>query len=269
MTIFGTNTAIIGMVHLSALPGSPGYDGNFDAIRTRALTDAHALESGGVDAIMVENFGDSPFYRDDVPKHVVASMTRIVTELRQAVSCPLGVNVLRNDAESALSIATASGADFIRVNVHTGARLTDQGVVEGNAHETLRLREEIGSGVTILADIDVKHSAPLAERPLDELVAETLGRGRADGVVVSGVGTGHEVDTDLLESVVAVRDKTGSSAPVLVGSGTTTENVADLLDVADGAIVGTALKSGGKTTNEVDESRVAKLVSRVHDRNES
>ncbi|SIQ67240.1 hypothetical protein SAMN05421858_0031 [Haladaptatus litoreus] len=263
MSIFDTDDAIVGMVHLSALPGSPGYGGNFDAVRTRALTDAHALESGGVDAIMVENFGDSPFYRDDVPKHVVASMTRIVTELRQAVGCPLGVNVLRNDAKSALSIATAGGADFIRVNVHTGARLTDQGVIEGNAHETLRLRDEIDSDVKILADIDVKHSAPLAERPLAELVDETLGRGRADGLVVSGVGTGHEVDTDLLESVVSNRDETGSDASVLVGSGTTAENVADLLEIADGTIVGTALKEGGKTTNEVDESRVSKLVRRV------
>ncbi|GAA0249242.1 BtpA/SgcQ family protein [Haladaptatus pallidirubidus] len=262
MSIFNTD-AIVGMVHLSALPGSPGYDGNFDAIRTRALTDAHTLESGGVDGIMVENFGDSPFYRDDVPKHVVASMTQIVTELRQAVDCPLGVNVLRNDAESALSIATAGGADFIRVNVHTGARLTDQGIIEGNAHETLRLRDEIDSDVEILADIDVKHSAPLAERPLTELVDETLGRGRADGLVVSGVGTGHQVDTDLLESVVSARDEIGSDAPVLVGSGTTTANVADLLEIADGAIVGTALKEGEKTTNEVDESRVAELVRQL------
>ncbi|WP_435159343.1 BtpA/SgcQ family protein [Haladaptatus sp. DFWS20] len=264
MSIFDTDDAIIGMVHLSSLPGSPGYDGNFDTIRTRALTDAHTLESGGVDAIMVENFGDSPFYRDDVPKHIVASMTRIVTELRQAVDCPLGVNILRNDAESALSIATAAGADFIRVNVHTGARLTDQGIIEGNAHETLRLRDQIDSDVKIFADIDVKHSAPVAERPLSELVDETLGRGRADGVVVSGVGTGHEVDTDLLESAVSARDETGSDAPVLVGSGTTGENVADLLEIADGAIVGTALKEGGETTNEVDEEKVSELVSRVH-----
>jgi membrane complex biogenesis BtpA family protein len=263
MSIFEMDDVIVGMVHLPALPGSPGFDGNFDALRTRALTDAHTLESGGVDAIMVENFGDSPFYPDDVPKHVVASMTRVVTELRQAVDCPIGVNVLRNDAEAALSIATAADADFIRVNVHTGARLTDQGVAEGRAHETLRLRDELDSDVKILADVDVKHSAPLADRPVTELVDETLGRGRADGVVVSGVGTGHEVDTDMLESVVSCRDEIGSDAPVLLGSGTTSENVRDLLDIADGAIVGTALKEGGETTNRVDESKVQELVSRV------
>ncbi|MFH5797296.1 BtpA/SgcQ family protein [Haladaptatus sp. CMAA 1911] len=263
MSIFETDDAVVGMVHLPALPGSPGFDGNFDALRTRALTDAHALESGGVDAIMVENFGDSPFYPDDVPKHVVASMTRVVTELRQAVDCPIGVNILRNDAEAALSIATAADAQFVRVNVHTGARLTDQGVVEGRAHETLRLRDELDSDVKILADVEVKHSAPLADRPATELVDETLGRGRADGVVVSGVGTGHEVDTDVLESVVSCRDEIGSDAPVFLGSGTTAENVRDLLDIADGAIVGTALKEGEETTNRVDESKVRELVSRV------
>ena len=212
---------------------------------------------------MVENFGDSPFYPDDVPKHVVAAMTRVVTELRQATDCPLGVNVLRNDAEAALSIGTAADAQFIRVNVHTGARLTDQGIIEGRAHETLRLHDELDSDVKILADVDVKHSAALAERPVTELVDETLGRGRADGIVISGVGTGHEVETEMLESVVACRDELGSDRPVLLGSGTTAENVRELLDIADGAIVGTALKEGGETTNRVDEDRVRGLMAKI------
>ncbi len=173
------------------------------------------------------------------------------------------MNVLRNDAEAALSIATAADAQFIRVNVHTGARLTDQGIIEGKAHETLRLHEELGSDVKILADVDVKHSAALAERPVEELVDETLGRGRADGIVVSGVGTGHEVDTEMLESVVACRDEIGSDAPVLLGSGTTAENVRGLLDIADGAIVGTALKEDSETTNRVDEEEVRRLISKV------
>jgi uncharacterized protein len=254
--------AIVGMVHLSALPGAPGYDGNFDAVRTHALADARALEAGGVDAIMVENFGDTPFYPDDVPKHVVASMTRVATELRRAVDLPLGVNVLRNDAEAALSVATAAGAEFVRVNVHTGTRLTDQGIAEGRAHETLRLRDELDSDVALFADVDVKHSAPLAERPTAELVAEAVERGRADGLVVSGPGTGRPVDADSLESVVSRRDELGVETPVLVGSGTTPENVSGLLDVADGAIVGTALKADGETTNPVDEARVSELVSR-------
>ena len=253
---------VVGMVHLPALPGAPRFDGDFEAVRESALRDARRLEAGGVDALMLENFGDAPFYPDDVPKHVVASMTRVATEIRAAVSLPLGVNVLRNDAEAALSVAAAADADFVRVNVHVGARVTDQGVVEGTAHETMRLRDRLNSDVAVLADLDVKHSAPLAERPLDaEAVAEPVERGLADGVIVSGVGTGHSVDADALQAVAAARDAADLDAPVFVGSGTTRENVADLLDTADGVIVGTALKEGDETTNPVDEERVSDLVA--------
>ncbi|WP_135806101.1 BtpA/SgcQ family protein [Halorussus marinus] len=263
---------IVGMIHLPALPGAPGFDGDFEAVRSAALRDARRLAAGGVDALMVENFGDAPFYPDDVPKHVVASMTRLATEIREAVDRPLGVNVLRNDAEAALSVATAAGAAFVRVNVHVGARVTDQGVVEGRAHETMRLRERLDADVAVLADLDVKHSAPLArrhaprtasgERPLDaEAVAEPIERGLAAGVVVSGAGTGHAVAGEHLAAVAAARDERGLDAPVFVGSGTTVENVADLLATADGAIVGTALKVDGETTAPVDEERVARLVA--------
>ncbi|KTG10531.1 phosphorybosylanthranilate isomerase [Haloprofundus marisrubri] len=248
------------MVHLPALPGAPAFDGDRDELRARAVADARALESGGVDALMVENFGDAPFYPDDVPKHTVASMTTLVSAVCESVSVPVGVNVLRNDAEAALSVAAATGASFVRVNVHTGARVTDQGVVSGRAHETMRLRDRLDADVAVLADIDVKHSAPVTPRETGEVVAETLERGLADGVVVSGVGTGEAVDRDGLREVVAHRDELGSDAPVVVGSGTTVESVSELLDVADGAIVGTALKEDEVTTNPVDERRVRELV---------
>jgi predicted TIM-barrel enzyme len=273
-------TPVVGMVHLPALPGAPGFSGDFEAVREAALRDARRLEAGGVDALLLENFGDAPFHPDDVPKHVVASMTRVAAEVRDAVALPMGVNVLRNDAEAALSVAAAVGARFVRVNVHSGARVTDQGVVEGRAHETVRLREQLDADVAILADLDVKHSAPLArrnaprnasgeqgepraaDRPLDaEAVAEPVERGLADGIVVSGAGTGHEVDTDHLDAVAAARDEAGLDAPIFVGSGVTSENIADLLGVADGVIVGTALKKDGETTNPVSEERVAELVA--------
>ncbi|PSQ47691.1 phosphorybosylanthranilate isomerase [Halobacteriales archaeon SW_6_65_15] len=189
-----TDSPVVGMVHLPALPGAPKFSGDFEAVREAALRDARRLEAGGVDALVLENFGDAPFYPDDVPKHVVASMTRVAAEVRDEVALPMGVNVLRNDAEAALSVAAAVGAEFVRVNVHSGARVTDQGVVEGRAHETVRLRERLDAEVAILADLDVKHSAALADRPLDaEAVAEPVERGLADGIVVSGAGTGHEV----------------------------------------------------------------------------
>lgn len=252
---------IVGMVHLSALPGAPEFDGDFEQVREAALRDARRLEAGGVDALMLENFGDAPFYPEDVPKHVVASMTRVAVEIRDAADLPMGVNVLRNDATAALSVAAAVGAAFARVNVHVGARVTDQGIVEGRAHETVRLREKLDAETAILADLDVKHSAALAERPLDaETVAEPIERGLADAIVVSGASTGHEVASDHLTAVAEARDERGIEAPLLVGSGVTPENVADLLDTADGAIVGTALKEGGETANPVSEERVAEVV---------
>jgi len=258
---FGTDRPVIGMVHLSPLPGAPAFDGDREAVRDGMVRDAKRLESGGVDGLIVENFGDAPFYADDVPKHVVASMTALVDDLTRAVDLPVGVNVLRNDAEAALSVAAATDASFVRVNVHIGARLTDQGIVTGAAPETVRLRDRLDTDVSILADVAVKHSAALAARPLEEAVTELVGRGQADGIVASGAGTGQETDRAHLEAVVAARDELESTIPVFVGSGVTSDTVADMLALSDGVIVGTALKEGGDTTAPVDEARVRDLVA--------
>ncbi|MFC7028465.1 BtpA/SgcQ family protein [Halomicroarcula sp. GCM10025324] len=261
--VFGAERPVVGMVHLPALPGAPQHARSRDEIRARATDDATALEAGGVDALIVENFGDAPFYPDSVPPHVVAEMTAVTTAVREAVDVPVGVNVLRNDADAALSVAAATGSRFVRVNVHTGARLTDQGVVEGQAHETLRLRERIDADVAILADVAVKHSAPLADSPLDQQVADAIERELADGLVVSGPGTGESADESDLATVVEARDEVDPSVPVFVGSGVTAESVDELLALADGVIVGTALKRDGLTTNPVTRSRVETLVERA------
>ncbi|MFB6086812.1 MAG: BtpA/SgcQ family protein [Halodesulfurarchaeum sp.] len=256
---------IIGMIHLDSLPAAPNYGGSREVIRERMLRDARRLEEGGVDGLLVENFGDAPFYADDVPKHVVASMTSLLTELVRETELPVGVNVLRNDAEAAMSIAAAVGASFVRVNVHTGQRVTDQGLVTGQAAATLRLRDRLDADVAILADVDVKHSAPLAERPLREEVSESIERGGADGIIASGTGTGEQTDRDHLEAVVAIRDRVDPTVPVFVGSGVTASNAASMLSPADGAIVGTGLKEAGETTGPVDEERVREILDAVRD----
>ena len=265
---FGTDAPLIGMVHLPPLPGAPKAPADgAAAIREaldRAAADARALDRGGVDGIMVENFGDAPFYPDDVPKHVVASITRAATAIEAETDLPLGINVLRNDATAALSVAAAIDADYVRVNVHTGARVTDQGVVQGTAHETVRLRDRLGVDVGVFADTDVKHSAPLAaEGYTAESFADTAERGLADAVIASGRGTGEAMDPSALKAVVDERDAHGLDTPVLVGSGVRPDTVGDVLAVADGAIVGTALKAGGETTAPVDADRVAALVERA------
>ncbi|PSQ01132.1 phosphorybosylanthranilate isomerase [Halobacteriales archaeon QS_5_70_17] len=255
---FDADRPLVGMVHLPPLPGAPRYDGDRAAVRERALTDARALADSGIDGLIVENFGDAPFYPEEVPDHVVAEMTALVGAVRAAVPAPVGVNVLRNDATAAMSVAAATGAGFVRVNVHAGARVTDQGVTEGRAHETLRLRDRIDCEVGILADVAVKHSAPLGRTDLAGATRDLLERGLADGVVVSGAGTGRAVDRERLATVAAVTGEFG--APTFVGSGVTPESAPDLLGVADGAIVGSALKEGDNPTAPVARDRVADLV---------
>src|ERR1051326_681144 len=165
---------LIGMLHVPALPGSPLNELTLSAIVDWVLTDAGSLAKGGIDAFVLENFGDVPFYADRVPAHTVAFMTAIAAEVKRGFKLPLGINVLRNDAESALAIAAAVPAEFVRVNIHTGARVTDQGLIEGRANDTLRYRKLLGSDVRIFADVDVKHSAPIAARPLEDEVEDIV-----------------------------------------------------------------------------------------------
>ncbi|NNJ46946.1 MAG: BtpA/SgcQ family protein [Acidimicrobiia bacterium] len=247
---------LIGVVHLGPLPGSPGFDGDFPACLATASSDARLLAAAGFDALVVENFGDAPFYADQVPAVTVAAMTRAVTEIAEAAPLPIGVNVLRNDARSALSIAAATGAAFIRVNVLSGTMTTDQGVITGRAAEVLRLRRELGLSTAVYADVMVKHAVAPPGMTIELATADTVKRGLADAIIVSGEATGAEPDLDLVRRAAAA----AAGRPVLIGSGTTEANVASLLEVADGVIVGTALKVDGVTTNQVDPARAESFV---------
>ena len=261
--IFGSDRPLIGMVHLPPLPGAPRYDGTRQVIRARALADALVLAENGMDGVLVENYGDTPYYPTDVPKHTVAELTATVRELEIAIDLPIGVNVLRNDAAASLSVGAAGGCSFVRVNVHTGARETDQGRIDGQAHETLRLRERIDAELSLFADVAVKHSAGVADRSMERIVTETVDRGLADALVVSGPSTGEATTPDALTEVLDARDDHVPEVPVFLGSGVDPENADDLLELADGAIVGTALKEDGVTDNPVTKSRVEALVEAI------
>ncbi len=248
---------IIGMLHVPALPGSPRNRLNLDAIHDWVMQDARALADSGVDALMLENFGDVPFYPDRVPAHTLAFLTVIAREVRRGAALPLGINVLRNDGEGAIAIAAAVGAEFVRVNVFTGARLTDQGLIQGAAHQLLRYRHSLGAAVKVLADVNVKHSAPLAPRDLAEEVEETIGRGCADGIIVTGAATGKQTPlVDLRRAVAAAQ-----GTPVLAGSGADAQTIGAVLAIADGVIVGTACKRDGVTVNPVDPEAVRRIVT--------
>ncbi len=248
---------IIGMVHLQALPGAPEYGGNFQRVMDSALRDTDTLQDGGVDALMIENLADTPFFKDAVGPETVAAMTRIVTLIRERTTIPLGVNVLRNDAISAMAIATACDCQFIRSNVLTWAMLTDQGVVEGKAAQVLRYRRQLHSNALVFADCLVKHAFPLVPQPMELVALDTWERGGADALVVSGVATGQETD---FKDVLAARQG-APDAPILIGSGITNENIQKFLPVVDGVLVGAYFKVDGRVENPVDPSRVRGLVS--------
>ncbi|HEV7425798.1 MAG TPA: BtpA/SgcQ family protein [Thermoanaerobaculia bacterium] len=252
---FGSN-ALIGMVHVAALPGAPLYGGSMQAIADAALRDARALRDGGCDAIAFENFGDRPFFKDHVPAATVAALTRVIVEVVAEVAIPFGVNVLRNDKASAIAIAAATGAAFIRINVHTGAMLTDQGIIEGRAAETLRQRAALAPDVLIFADHMVKHATPLTVIDEIQSAKDLRHRGLADAIIVSGAETGAEPDRD---SFARVREVL-SDSPILIGSGLTAAN-ADTFADAEGAIVGTSIKIDGRVDAPVDPDRVTQLVA--------
>lgn len=254
--IFKTPNPIIGVVHLLPLPTSPRWGGNLKAVIDRAEQEAMALASGGVNGIIVENFFDAPFAKDQVDPSVVSAMSLIVERLIQMVPLPIGINVLRNDAHSALAIASCTQAQFIRVNVLTGVMATDQGLIEGRAHELLRYRRELGSDVKILADVLVKHARPLSSPNLTVAVQDTIERGLADAIILSGWATGSPPTLEDLELAKAAANGT----PVFIGSGADWENISTLMPAVDGVIACSSLKRHGRRDQPIDPIRVSRFV---------
>jgi membrane complex biogenesis BtpA family protein len=255
----GDTPRVVGVVHLAALPGSArgGAAGDLARILDQARRDANAYRAGGVDALIVENFGDAPFARDRVGPHVVAAMTLAVQAVKAETGLPVGVNVLRNDVLSAVAIVAVTGGSFVRANVYVGVSITDQGLIQGRADEVQALIRRLGAPVAVWADVDVKHAVPLAPRPLGELAEDAVERGLAGAVIVTGRATGQPAAEDDLRAVRAAVPTT----PIYVGSGVTAASAATLFRLADGVIVGTAAKVGGLVTNPVDVERVREIVA--------
>jgi len=239
------NKPIIGMVHLMALPQAPGFGGELDVIFERALREASALEAAGVDALIVENFGDEPHQIGGLEAAPVAMMTSVLTRVVEAVSIPVGVNVQFNAWEQEMALAYACGAAFIRVEVFVDTVVMAQGLVYPCCAGLTRLRKELGAGVQIWADIQTKYTQNLVAQPLTQSAKDAVDAG-ADALIVTGAATGAATPLDRVADVKSV-----TQLPVLVGSGTTIENVNKVLEIADGAIVGSALKEGGSAWNEV------------------
>lgn len=255
LRLFNNPKPLIACIHLHALPGAPSYSGNFDNVLEKALLETRIFMKHGIDGLIVENFRDVPFYPDQLPAETISSLAVVTRLVKSAFVGPVGVNALRNDAIAALSAAHAAGADFIRVNVHSGAAITDQGIVQGKAHNTLRLRKTLGTNIAIIADVRVKHASPLGNTSLDQEIRDNVERGMADGVILSGTATGSKVDLNELKEARQVTQK-----PIFIGSGANPDNLRELGEFADGFIVGSYFKRDGNARNEVEEAKVKEFV---------
>ncbi|MGQ9907715.1 MAG: BtpA/SgcQ family protein [Candidatus Flexifilum sp.] len=252
--LFTAKRPIIGMVHLLPLPGAPRYGGSLDAIYDRAQADAAALIGAGVDALIVENFGDEPYRIGPALRHELAIMTAITRDIVRMAPIPVGVNVQFNAWEDEIALAFATGAQFARVEVFVDRVVSAQGVVEPCSALITRYRAALGAQVQIWADIQTKYTTNITPQPLTQSAVDAEAAG-ADVLIVTGAATGQATPLDAVAEVKAV-----TRLPVVVGSGTTAANVAAALRVADGAIVGSALKVDGRAANPVDADRTAEFM---------
>jgi len=263
-------TGLIGVVHLPALPGDPDHPSpyvagpGYSAAVDFALEDARAFAQAGVSNLIVENFGSAPFAKgtqaDPMPAYQAAALARCCNEIRKEWPGLLGVNCLRNDAQAALGIAAACELQFVRINVHSGAFVTDQGIIEGDAAHSLRTRQALGlsDSVSILADVLVKHASPLAPVNARDAAADLAKRGKADAILVSGVATGAPVSA---EFIAEVRAGVGDAYPLLIGSGLAIDNAPQLSALVEGAIIGSSVKRNGELAQAVDAQRARALAS--------
>ncbi len=254
-SLFGAPRALIGVVHVAALPGTPRGGESVAEIAARAAADARAYHAAGFDAILLENMHDRPYLKGAVGPEIVAAITAAGCEVRRAVPLPLGVQLLAAANTEAIAVAHAIGGAFVRVEGFVFAHVADEGVIESCAGALLRYRKAIGAEhVRVFADIKKKHSAHAITADVD--LAETARAAEffgADGVIVTGVATGRETDP---ADVAAARAAAG--LPVFTGSGVTAENLARY-DAADGLIVGSSAKRGGHWSNPVDEQSACDL----------
>jgi membrane complex biogenesis BtpA family protein len=261
--IFKSNHPVIGMFHLPPLPGSPNWSGSLVELNEQVLADFDALSQGGVHGILVENFGDAPFTKNKVHPLTVSMITRVVQYCKTNFDIPIGINVLRNDWEAALSIAAATDASFIRINILSGAFATDQGIIEGNAYECLRFRRqlelELDRKILIFADVNTKHGTPLHQQSLAATTDDLVKRIGPDGLIVTGSSTGIPPDE---KDVKEVKEHSGG-IPVFVGSGVNPGNIRKFITHTSGFIVGTYFKKDGVIKNKVDPLRVETLMKKI------
>lgn len=257
---------LIGVVHLDPTPGSVGAlekasaaPDQLSRLVDQAVSQTKTLTKAGFDGIVIENFGDTPFVKTQVNPETTASMAIIAAVIRDAApKAKLGINVLRNDARTALAIAGVVGLDFIRVNILSGVAATDQGIIEADPISVLRFRQSFCPWVKILADAHVKHARSLSSHSLELQMEELVLRARADALIITGETTGREVDPGQLSEASDCAKRLG--VPLYIGSGATAANAKALLKKAHGLIVGSSLRKNGRAGTVLDTSRIKKFI---------
>lgn len=254
-----SSKAIIGVIHLLPLPGTPKFSGEVQNIVDRAITEATIYQKTQIDGIIIENFNDDPFSTKEISKDQLALMSAIVGQIRKEVSIPIGVNVHFNDWEAEIAICYAAQADFVRVEVFVDTVVTTSGIVSPCCAEVTRYRKSLGAekSIQIFADIHPKYSRNLLDTPL-QVSAQMAEAALADAIIVTGYTTGEETPLEDIRQVRAVTD-----LPIFVGSGTNTGNVNSILEIANGAIVGSAFKQGGNVHNDLSEKRLTEFMKVV------
>jgi membrane complex biogenesis BtpA family protein len=250
---------IIGVVHLMALPGSPLYANNLKQIYEAALKDAQTLKNGGVDSIIIENFGDTPFVKDSISKLTLSHFVNIVSEVTRNIDTTVGINVLRNDGEAALSIADATGSAFVRINILSGTMYTDQGIIEGKANKILKLKHSLENEIEIYSDVFVKHAVPPPGYTIENQTEELLYRAGADKIIITGDGTGKEIDYYELKKL----RKIVPEGKLAIGSGVNEMNIIKYQGVSDILIIGTGFKVNKDVSKAVDQRSVEKIIKMI------
>lgn len=254
--------ALIGMIHVGALPGTPRSEKTVIALARSAIDEAKLLADGGVDAIMLENMHDVPYLNRSVGPEVVAAMTAVCCAVREVVTLPLGVQILAGANREAIAVAHAAECQFVRCEGFVYAHVADEGLMpEADAGPLLRYRKMIGAErVAVIADVKKKHASHAVTADVDlASTAKAAAFFGADGVIVTGAETGAPTRPEDVESV-----KSAVEVPVMVGSGVTPENVATLAKHADAFIVGSYLKRDGCWANAPDSDRISRIVSAMH-----
>lgn len=250
--------SLIGVIHLPPLAGSPwAPEGAHLALQGagyQALKETKIFTQAGFDGVILENFGDSPFFKGRVPPETVSSISVIAGAVREATRIPVGINVLRNDAFSALAIAAVTGCNLIRVNVLSGVAAADQGLIEGEAAALLRERRRLSSDVAVFADVHVKHARTLSSEDPILALEETVLRAKADAAIVTGSTTGRNVDFQVLKKVGAAAKEL--KVPLYVGSGVSLETLGEVKKHVTGVIVSSSLRRGGQAGMPLDAKRV-------------